>query len=617
MGMKKSKIKRFRKVLSLLLTAALAGSLLPDPGSTGSVQAAGEIHDNHPACGTACHHDGSHEDITDWKALTISKGKLLADGISCTSAAGITILPAGNYYLPEDVSVPVAGLGILIYDGAVNLCLHGKTMDLNGENIEVDTNQSADSPASLTICDCIGNGIVTSDVARLTSTATIMVYAAEFYMYSGKVINTSPGSEEGYGYAVSSLSFARRSSVNIFGGEMISSGSSAINIRINGMTLSGSPVIRGAADCADIICHVSRSDPPLIIDSLQGDNAPYRLGVGGEGMLTSGWAESMGGQDFNQYFKIITEGYLIDKNEAGELVSREGEATEEPSDENHTMTPVRGKAATCMDEGNSAYYICSVCDKWFADEAGSQEITDKESVVIPALGHDFSGSWESDGARHWHSCTRCDESSGEDVHSFREWTVDRAPTEKEPGVRHRDCTICQYREAQEIPGTGDGISEGGNASGSGISGDGSVSGSGISGDGSVSGGGISLPGNGGIVSKYQKENDSDGDDTGTAKKWKKNNSGSGSDGDSPETGDRTPIRLWATIAMFSWLLLYFTGRRRRMIEERKKEMVSRIIEWARRDGRSRKLLAVAAIFVVLVYYHSIGKPVKIAAKSPN
>ena len=80
--------------------------------------------------------------------------------------------------------------------------------------------------------------------------------------------------------------------------------------------------------------------------------------------------------------------------------------------------------------------------------------------------------------------------------------------------------------------------------------------------------------------------------------------------DEPKTGDSTPLELYATLSMiagFSYLLLCFTDRKRGMTEETKKELVTGIVKWAKRGGRIRKCLALAAIFVLLVYYHSIGK----------
>ncbi|MCM1283899.1 MAG: leucine-rich repeat protein [Muribaculaceae bacterium] len=80
--------------------------------------------------------------------------------------------------------------------------------------------------------------------------------------------------------------------------------------------------------------------------------------------------------------------------------------------------------------------------------------------------------------------------------------------------------------------------------------------------------------------------------------------------DEPETGDSVPLELCATLAMiagFAYLFLYFTDRKRGMTEETKKALVSRLVRWAKLGGKLRKCLALAAVFVLLVYYHSIGK----------
>ena len=87
------------------------------------------------------------------------------------------------------------------------------------------------------------------------------------------------------------------------------------------------------------------------------------------------------------------------------------------------------------------------------------------------------------------------------------------------------------------------------------------------------------------------------------------NPGGGKDNE-PKTGDRTPIELSATLAMIAgltYLLLYFADRKHGMTEETKKELVSRLVAWAKQGGKSRTYLALAAIFILLVYYHSIGK----------
>lgn len=80
--------------------------------------------------------------------------------------------------------------------------------------------------------------------------------------------------------------------------------------------------------------------------------------------------------------------------------------------------------------------------------------------------------------------------------------------------------------------------------------------------------------------------------------------------DAPETGDNTPLEFYATITMisgFSYVLLLFKSGRCGMTDQKKKELVSRIVRWACKGGQFRRGTAYAAIVLLLVYYHSIGK----------
>ncbi|MDO4304154.1 MAG: InlB B-repeat-containing protein [Bacillota bacterium] len=88
-----------------------------------------------------------------------------------------------------------------------------------------------------------------------------------------------------------------------------------------------------------------------------------------------------------------------------------------------------------------------------------------------------------------------------------------------------------------------------------------------------------------------------------------NNSESTKDNE-PKTGDNTSSAPYATAAMIAglaYLRLYFGECKGGMTEEEKKELVAKIIRWARRGGKLRRILALAAIIPILMYYHSIGK----------
>ena len=54
----------------------------------------------------------------------------------------------------------------------------------------------------------------------------------------------------------------------------------------------------------------------------------------------------------------------------------------------HTMTATVEKSADCAEAGNSAYWTCTSCNKYFSDKDGLTEI-EENSWIIPATGHDW------------------------------------------------------------------------------------------------------------------------------------------------------------------------------------------------------------------------------------
>ena len=78
----------------------------------------------------------------------------------------------------------------------------------------------------------------------------------------------------------------------------------------------------------------------------------------------------------------------------------------------HTTTPHAAVAATCTSAGNSAYYECSVCHKFFSDENGTKEIA-ANSWVIPADGHRMTphaavaATCTASGSSAYYECSVC------------------------------------------------------------------------------------------------------------------------------------------------------------------------------------------------------------------
>ena len=132
----------------------------------------------------------------------------------------------------------------------------------------------------------------------------------------------------------------------------------------------------------------------------------------------------------------------------------------------HSLTPVAAKDATCTNDGNTAYYVCSGCSKWYEDAAGNVEITDHSSVVRGALGHNWKAAtctapktcntcgategdplghsegteWKYDSENHWHTCTVA--GCGVVIDSSKAaHTPDRAAATETDPVK---CSVCGY-----------------------------------------------------------------------------------------------------------------------------------------------------------------------------
>ena len=124
----------------------------------------------------------------------------------------------------------------------------------------------------------------------------------------------------------------------------------------------------------------------------------------------------------------------------------------------HNLTLVPAKAPTCTEKGNTAYYTCDGCDKWFEDATGASEITDKTSVILAATGHSAS-DWKSDNTDHWKECTvvGCGViiEGSKVAHTAGEWIIDTPATATTSGSKHKECTVCGYTITTEaIPATG-------------------------------------------------------------------------------------------------------------------------------------------------------------------
>jgi len=93
----------------------------------------------------------------------------------------------------------------------------------------------------------------------------------------------------------------------------------------------------------------------------------------------------------------------------------------------HNITKVDAKEATHEAAGNIEYYYCNRCEKYYKDEAATQEITE-EDTVIAKEAHDFGSAYRKDEVYHWQEC-ECGFVQEKAEHSFGD---------------DESCSVCGY-----------------------------------------------------------------------------------------------------------------------------------------------------------------------------
>ena len=144
----------------------------------------------------------------------------------------------------------------------------------------------------------------------------------------------------------------------------------------------------------------------------------YLLQAGREEAI---WGQTLSGNDVQAY--PILGGAKVYQNITYQDCAKDEAHTvytyandQKPTVYEYTLQEVKAKAATCTEAGNTAYYVCSVCGKLYADQEGTNEVS-ANTVVVPAKGHSFT------------------------------WIIDREATEQAEGSRHEECSICHEKKA--------------------------------------------------------------------------------------------------------------------------------------------------------------------------
>lgn len=200
-------------------------------------------------------------------------------------------------------------------------------------------------------------------------------------------------------------------------------------------------------------------------------------------------AAAVGHDEFVTGYIRFAETDILNPSPAASLTLRSG----------HGELTHHGRAEpNCISEGNTEYWECGLCARYFLDEAGTQETALKNVVLartghtpgeavreneipatctadgsydevtyctvcsekystehktIPAAGHRWSVKYESDKSGHWHVCEVCGA-----VSDIEDHVSGGAATYAKPEL----CTVCGYEMSPRKTSTG-GNSSGGTA----------------------------------------------------------------------------------------------------------------------------------------------------------
>ena len=259
------------------------------------------------------------------------------------------------------------------------------------------------------------------------------------------------------------------------GGKYKKSGGSSDSIIINGGTVNatggegsygrnGNALGSGATGATDSgsqdpdyasTAPIEINGGTVTINRFQKNNAGETITVGKYGTLIIG-----NGTDINIKGEVINYGSV--------LCSK------------HSIKAVEAKDPTCTEDGNIEYYTCSVCNKLFADEEATTEITLEDSIIT-AKGHKLvktdrkEATCTEDGNIEYYTCSVCnklfaDEKATTEItledtiitakgHSYD--SVVTPPTCTEAGYTTHTCANCgdSYVDS-EVPATGHSYKDG-------------------------------------------------------------------------------------------------------------------------------------------------------------
>ena len=211
----------------------------------GVAMLADTTHTAHPICGASCSHESRHDVMSSMKRLSLQglESQLCTDGTIVSTVNGCYDLPAGSYYLTDNITLDIP---IMVLGNEVNLCLNGYTITMSNDNPVFKILNTSTNNGTLNLTDCSGNK--TGKITHGANTTGYGVWLMEgnFNMYGGTITGNDCGV-----YMFYSTSHAPSQIFNMYGGS-ITGNNCPDNAEGGGvyfyegtMSIDGSPNITG------------------------------------------------------------------------------------------------------------------------------------------------------------------------------------------------------------------------------------------------------------------------------------------------------------------------------------------------------------------------------------
>ena len=212
------------------------------------LMAAGTTHAPHPICGASCTDGKNHVNkyYNNWLAsdygtdanslvLLVGGEGYSVDGETLKTSGSLWVLPAGTYYLKDDIHIDKR----ILIEGEVTICLNGHNIYIDKKDVaafNVDRNTTGSKRGNLKLTDC------QESCGEIKSRDTdnrghgVVIINGEFHMYGGKIKGCKRG-----------VSVHSNCTFNMYGGEIsenVLSGVALINSSNANFNMYGGEISR-------------------------------------------------------------------------------------------------------------------------------------------------------------------------------------------------------------------------------------------------------------------------------------------------------------------------------------------------------------------------------------